>query len=389
MFVCIMFATELAVEQYENRYNAKRYRMLLLLWTVSAALLYVGHYVFFSPARWLIPYTDTVYTACNLLVYPLYLIYIDELTTRSPRQKVWLRSILTVALAAAAIVGWLYYAMSPEETEAFLEHELNHCSSMWECVGSAAALSGKGYALEMVRLACRLLFTVEVVITVVFGSMKIRRFNRLVDDLYADTEGKHMHNIVVLLHLLLVIGLLSLLFNIIGRAQFRLTYWLTIPSLSFAVLLFAVCHTSFHQHFSISDIVGAHTVPLLPQPDAMQQTDDDAKDEQDVTNRDNELTMRLRQVVEKEQIFLQPNLKLDDLARRLNTNRTYLLRTMREDLGMTFSEYINRQRINYARRLMQQYPDLSRADIAERSGYASISSFYRCLKRIKSEGNGV
>jgi YesN/AraC family two-component response regulator len=47
---------------------------------------------------------------------------------------------------------------------------------------------------------------------------------------------------------------------------------------------------------------------------------------------------------------------------------------------MTFTEYINRQRIAYAKKLMQQNPTLGRAEIAERSGYVSVSSFYRNLK---------
>ena len=81
---------------------------------------------------------------------------------------------------------------------------------------------------------------------------------------------------------------------------------------------------------------------------------------------------------------MQPDLKLDDLARQLGTNRTYLLRAIKQDLKMTFSEYINRQRISYATTLMAHHPDWSKAEIANRVGYSSLSTFYRNLSEFGS-----
>ena len=99
----------------------------------------------------------------------------------------------------------------------------------------------------------------------------------------------------------------------------------------------------------------------------------------EVSSTNRPLTLRLRALVEGEQRFLQPDLKLDDLARQLGTNRTYLLRAIKVDLGMSFSEYINRQRIRYACALMAQHPNWNKADIASRVGYSSLSTFYRNL----------
>ena len=51
---------------------------------------------------------------------------------------------------------------------------------------------------------------------------------------------------------------------------------------------------------------------------------------------------------------------------------------------MTFKEYINRKRIAYAEQLMAQDPSTPKNEIATRSGYNSISSFYRNLTLYRS-----
>lgn len=50
---------------------------------------------------------------------------------------------------------------------------------------------------------------------------------------------------------------------------------------------------------------------------------------------------------------------------------------------MSFSEYINRKRIEHATRLIEQNPNLLLADIATMSGFSSISAFYRNFKLYK------
>ena len=76
-------------------------------------------------------------------------------------------------------------------------------------------------------------------------------------------------------------------------------------------------------------------------------------------------------------------MKLEDLAKHLNTNRAYIYNVINTDMGMSFSEYINRKRIEHATRLIEQNPNLLLADIATMSGFSSISAFYRNFKLYK------
>ena len=174
----------------------------------------------------------------------------------------------------------------------------------------------------------------------------------------------------MILKLVMVISVLSMIVNGFGRRYFADSEWLSLPAVAFSCLLFAIGQAGLYQRYTIRDV----------EKDEADEESLSPSDEEAI--REHPLTQRLRTLVEDEQLFLQPDLKLDDLARKLGTNRTYLLRAIKVDLGMSFSEYINRQRIRYANNLMAQHPNWNKADIAGRVGYSSLSTFYRNLREF-------
>ena len=91
------------------------------------------------------------------------------------------------------------------------------------------------------------------------------------------------------------------------------------------------------------------------------------------------------QLIEGEHLYLQYDLKLDDVATRLGTNRTYLIYALNEGKKMTFKEYINRLRIAYAQKLLSESPDMPKSEVASLCGYNTPSSFYRNWKKYESD----
>lgn len=87
-------------------------------------------------------------------------------------------------------------------------------------------------------------------------------------------------------------------------------------------------------------------------------------------------------VIEREALYRDPNLTIFTLSRTIGTNRTYLTRAFREVYGESFSEHINRLRIEEAIRLMTESPQMPLHDIAARVGYNSPTSLYRNFVRI-------
>ena len=356
LITCALFSMLILLEWYNRQLREQH---TLFAFMLTATLLYVGHYIYFNRAADLLPLSDILYVSANLTVYPLYLIYIIRLTSKW-RAVYWL--MLLPGLLAIMATGTGYIVMTDEEDRMFVHNYLYH--------NSQTELTDMALFQAYIRQFCKLVFAIEVIATVVIGSMMIRRYDRMVDEFYADTDDKSMRNIQSILYLVLTIAVLSFIVNIIGRARFTdHEIILTTTSLMFSALLFAIGYEGLHRHFSIIDM----------RTNKEQVSNDDSAALKDAVNRS--MTERIIALVENDKIYLQPDLKLDDLAQMMHTNRTYIYQAVNQQMGISFNEFINRYRIAHAKRLMASDPTLSMNDVALQSGFASLSSFYRNMKK--------
>ena len=356
LITCALFSMLILLEWYNRQLREQH---TLFAFMLTATLLYVGHYIYFNRAADLLPLSDILYVSANLTVYPLYLIYIIRLTSKW-RAVYWL--MLLPGLLAIMATGTGYIFMTDEEDRMFVHNYLYH--------NSQTGLTDMALFQAYIRQFCKLVFAIEVIATVVIGSMMIRRYDRMVDEFYADTDDKSMRNIQSILYLVLTIAVLSFIVNIIGRARFTdHEIILTTTSLMFSALLFAIGYEGLHRHFSIIDM----------RTNKEQVSNDDSAALKDAVNRS--MTERIIALVENDNIYLQPDLKLDDLAQMMHTNRTYIYQAVNQQMGISFNEFINRYRIAHAKRLMASDPTLSMNDVALLSGFASLSSFYRNMKK--------
>lgn len=92
-----------------------------------------------------------------------------------------------------------------------------------------------------------------------------------------------------------------------------------------------------------------------------------------------EMAERIKEWVGKDG-YVRPGLTIKELSDILQTNRTYLSAYIKTTYRMTFRDWIIGQRIEYAKRLLVQYPVLTVADISEKSGFQSPSHFIRLFK---------
>lgn len=93
------------------------------------------------------------------------------------------------------------------------------------------------------------------------------------------------------------------------------------------------------------------------------------------------IEQKLRILCEDKLLFLTPDITLETLALRLGTNRTYMGMYFHER-NLTFYQYINTLRIEYAYRLMQENPHLSLRKVAEQSGFRSQPTFRKAFQEV-------
>lgn len=84
---------------------------------------------------------------------------------------------------------------------------------------------------------------------------------------------------------------------------------------------------------------------------------------------------------EKEKPYLREDLRLTDLQRVFPISRSYLSQLFNKELGQSFSDYVNQFRIEESIRLMEAEPLTNIQEIAERSGFHSISTFRRAFQK--------
>ena len=127
-------------------------------------------------------------------------------------------------------------------------------------------------------------------------------------------------------------------------------------------------HVGLHLQFSIKNIVDEETeYEIKPQSDINQ----------------SKLSESIQKLIEEERLYLQPNLKTDDLAKRLYTNKNYIYQAINVKMGLSFTKYINQKRIEYAAHLIEENPKALLTDVSNQSGFTSVSAFYRNFKAFK------
>lgn len=92
---------------------------------------------------------------------------------------------------------------------------------------------------------------------------------------------------------------------------------------------------------------------------------------------------RLYLLFEKEHVYLNPRLRLSELATLLGTNRTYLSQYFNQNCESTFYDFVNDYRIHHAKLLLHSTDDTLET-IAMNSGFNSLSTFRRAF--VQREG---
>ena len=94
----------------------------------------------------------------------------------------------------------------------------------------------------------------------------------------------------------------------------------------------------------------------------------------------NELMLRINELMEKEKLYLNSELKVSDIADVFHLHRNDVSACINSQMGCTFTQYINRYRIDYAKELMRRQPDKKISSIWMESGFGSEQTFFRTFR---------
>lgn len=105
----------------------------------------------------------------------------------------------------------------------------------------------------------------------------------------------------------------------------------------------------------------------------------------DISSSELELATQVKNTIVESSLFLQPNLKLADIARKLDEPEYRISKALRHHLkAKNFNQYINELRIEYSKTLLtdlekQKWPVIV---VGMESGFASVGPFTRAFKAM-------
>ena len=116
---------------------------------------------------------------------------------------------------------------------------------------------------------------------------------------------------------------------------------------------------------------------FLPTPKAPKNENLDLEAVQDTFSK-------IKQLIENDQLYLSPNIKLSDLALKLAISEKNISQAINECTGENINAFINKYRIRAAEELLmnEKFRHFTIDAIAEESGFSNKVSFYKAFKKI-------
>ena len=374
-FVILFWLVLFSIDAKKN--IAKRFLIFFLL---IALVNYLIHWLYFNNYQ-AYHILDSVWIFTSLSIFPLYYYYIRLLAIDPKIDYKW-SWILIPAVTLSLLSAIAYLMMSPQEIETFTNEILYHNSPP---SGDYSTLI-KVHVLKMNLF--KVILTVEVIATVVYGFRLIKRFNLRVMAYYSDVEHRELYNIQITLLFLMATAIISIISNIVGKDFFiDNPHLLAIPSIAHSIVLFGICFAGYRQSFSIRELTVDQYQHVDKEP-LEEENEEEFVDEDErivLGSKYDELYKRMEYLLHNEQIFKNSDLRLDDLALKMGSNRTYVSRVINNKTDNNFCDYINSHRVAHAKNMLSSEDEnqLSLEDIAMESGFSSLSSFYRIFKKME------
>ena len=191
--------------------------------------------------------------------------------------------------------------------------------------------------------------------------VKTREYRAKVENTYSSLENSAMPWLRVYLSILTVIGL------------------------SYFYLSFTTHPTRvFTQQWLVLVLLTYNTAQIVFRGKPWKETAENAEEEEEEDPVLKQYRSNLETWMAESKPYLNPEFRLVDLMQVLPMNRTYLSNFINTEYGCTFYQYVTNYRIEEAKRLMKEHPEMKLQEIAEQSGFSSAAVFSRTF--VKETG---
>lgn len=367
MFTCLFWTITLIVD-YRHQTRARK---MLTAFMFVATIHFLGQAIYCFHDYQLTANYDVLYTFSTALVFPLYYLYLQSLTdSQKPDFKsLW---ILIPSILLFISYATVYLLMNSEELAVFCRAILYK-----ESVNGELTYLIKFQKINIILLA--VIFNIQIPFVAWFGTKRIIRFRQQLSEYYSNPDEKLIAPVKSLMYCFIAASVASIAFNTLGRHFFTQNSigWVWVASVGFVTMLYSVGFVGFRQYFSAEDLIKELDDSPTEESSANNLTELENLDRMKV------LEHKLIKMVEEKELYLTPDLRISDVATLLCTNRAYISRIINQQLNLSFSDFINRYRIEYSKKLLKKDPKIKKEDLAISSGFGSLLSFQRAFQQFE------
>jgi len=352
-FQALIFAIILFLLSKENS-RSKR----ILGYYMSINFLYYT-YLFFYYSTYYSIIKDAYYiiVPIALLIQPFFYLYIKSLT--NPDFKCNYKELFHLLPSFIILIMnlSLYSFLSPNEQLQLLAFEGNSSNNI------------QAFFLELHTLGYHILFAFQALIYLSLIIWHIYKHRKNLSTNFSNYEDVNLNWLIMILSIFIIGAIVQeslgyvdqLVFNVHGRIYYNLFMLFIIAFIGIS----AIKQKEIYQITGKEDRLGKYVNSTL---------NEDSKQE---------LVQKLRTHLELNKPYLNNNLKLDDIAKHIETNRQYLSQIINENFQQNFYSLINEYRIEESKKMLyeKKHKQLSIMGIAKSVGFNSKSTFNTLFKK--------
>ena len=213
---------------------------------------------------------------------------------------------------------------------------------------------------EVTTIDMRIILALYPVVSLCFLAQHIRKYRLWCEENYSTMDHIDAQWIVRYMIMCLIDGALFLTLCFVGSVS-----------------------VAFTQQWLLLLIIGYSTEQILFRKES--QYLEIGEEEEEPKNTSTESNAEYRQILESwmegEKPYLNPEFRLQDLRQVLPLNRTYLSQLIKAEYNCSFYQFVTNYRVEEAKRLMKEQPEMKMQDIAEHCGFSSPTVFTRIFAR--------
>ncbi|MFC0875169.1 helix-turn-helix domain-containing protein [Saccharicrinis sp. FJH2] len=339
-----------------ERHNKPKLYLVAYMWLIT--FIFLANLFYFEHNYKVYSWFHSLHIATVLAIYPGAYSYIKLLVDPNYPLRKLIRHFLPSLFFLLASGLIFYPVLNMQERELFLTQYRFHPDFENQALR----------ILYYVRISNILFLFIQVLYYPVITFVTLKNHRKRLNNLFSNPEKFQLNWLGIFNGLLALSALISVFIYTVNPVKlFGDDRYLAYPLLTVAIMLWYL------------GIMGNNQAQI-PVP-----VDDDSlinPNSLGLQQDGNSLKSRLITYFEEQDPYLNPELKIWDVARELGTNRTYISQTINQEFDQNFSSFVNTYRIKQARNLIDSNPELSLSDVAFQTGFGSVLTLSRTFAEI-------